>query len=288
MPAGCGCSAFWRCSPPLCSCSHCSPRFRCSSVCWLHAQNLIRQRLRALLAPIVVLAVVSGAWVVASMGEVAQVNWIANGSTESRLLQEVRGPVIGQVYDVVIFVILALAVSRLAVGTRERRQRCRRRSFELGPGHPCHGGRLGGRADDPSVHRLVRPSHLRGPVRLGIGSGGGPARSLHLRAHLSEDPRPAAASRIRRRTKDCKAAVGDPGRAATVVLVVGYLGSASAQQEDLAGPGPLRRPSMRRRGMSSPTRPRHRLGLDVLPGGRQTIHCSLATAWSSAALCRRI
>ena len=55
----------------------------------------------------------------ASVGEVGQVNWIAKESTESLLFDEIRGPVIGQAYDLVILLILARAVVKLA-GTRER------------------------------------------------------------------------------------------------------------------------------------------------------------------------
>jgi hypothetical protein len=43
------------------------------------------------------------------------VNWIANESSASRLLAEIRGPVVGQFYDVVFVVIFVVAVAKLAV-----------------------------------------------------------------------------------------------------------------------------------------------------------------------------
>ena len=41
-------------------------------------------------------------------------NWIAAGSAGSRLTAELRGPVLGQAYDFVIFVIVVLVVAKLA------------------------------------------------------------------------------------------------------------------------------------------------------------------------------
>ena len=76
--------------------------------------NLLAERLRSLIAPIGTFVVVVGAWAAASVGEVGQVNWIATGSTQSRLLAEVRGPAVGQLYDLVLFVILVAVVSKLA------------------------------------------------------------------------------------------------------------------------------------------------------------------------------
>jgi mannosyltransferase len=77
--------------------------------------ELLARRLRMLLAPVAVLAVVSCAWLIACIGEVGQVNWIANQSTGARLIAEVRGPVVGQIYDFILIVILVAAVTRLAV-----------------------------------------------------------------------------------------------------------------------------------------------------------------------------
>jgi 4-amino-4-deoxy-L-arabinose transferase-like glycosyltransferase len=76
---------------------------------------LITQRLRSLAAPVAVLAVTSLAWIAASIGEVGQVNWIATGGTESRLLAEARGPAIGQLYDLVLLVFVVLVIAILAI-----------------------------------------------------------------------------------------------------------------------------------------------------------------------------
>jgi mannosyltransferase len=85
-------------------------------LCVLGARpRLLAQRLRALLAPIVLLAVVSGTWITASTGELGQVNWIAQGSAGGLLLAELRGPVLGQAYDLVIFVIVVLVLAKLAI-----------------------------------------------------------------------------------------------------------------------------------------------------------------------------
>ena len=82
--------------------------------------GLIAHRLRLLLAPIGLLAVVSGAWVVACIREVGQVNWIANESASSRLLAEVRGPVIGEFYGLVLLVIVVLVATKLATALWNR------------------------------------------------------------------------------------------------------------------------------------------------------------------------
>src|SRR6202035_2993397 len=84
--------------------------------------GLIAQRLRVLLAPIGLLVVASGAWIFASIGEVGQVNWIANESANSRLLAEARGAEIGEFYDIVVVVIVVLVVAKLlAVWNRDGR-----------------------------------------------------------------------------------------------------------------------------------------------------------------------
>ena len=77
--------------------------------------QLLAQRIRVLFAPVALLAVVLLRWVVACIGEVGQVNWIANESTGTRLLAEVRGPGVGQFYDFVLFVIAVVVVTKLAI-----------------------------------------------------------------------------------------------------------------------------------------------------------------------------
>ena len=85
--------------------------------------GLIAERLRALAAPIALLAVVSVAWIVACVGQVGQVNWIANEGASSRLLAEVRGPVIGQFYELVVVIITVIVVVKVAATLRNRNGR---------------------------------------------------------------------------------------------------------------------------------------------------------------------
>jgi mannosyltransferase len=76
--------------------------------------ELFRQRIRDLMAPLGVTAVLVAAWVVACSRELGQVNWIAGESTGTRLFEEIRGPAIGQLYDLVLFLIAAFVLWKLA------------------------------------------------------------------------------------------------------------------------------------------------------------------------------
>src|SRR6516165_3861388 len=77
-------------------------------------RRLISQRLQVLLVPVFVLAVGAGAWTIASAREVAQVNWIGTEAVDNRLLDELRGPAIGQFYDLALFLIGTLVLFKLA------------------------------------------------------------------------------------------------------------------------------------------------------------------------------
>jgi hypothetical protein len=48
--------------------------------------------------------------------QVGQVNWIASESTGGRLFDEVRGPLLGQFYDFLLFVVIVVAVSKIVIG----------------------------------------------------------------------------------------------------------------------------------------------------------------------------
>ena len=72
---------------------------RCCSVFWPFVRSSLLNASETLFGPVVLLGVLSCAWVVACIGEVGQVNWIANESIATRLLAEVRGPVVGESYD---------------------------------------------------------------------------------------------------------------------------------------------------------------------------------------------
>jgi Bacterial Ig domain len=75
---------------------------------------LIRQRIRELMAPVGLTAILAAVWLVVCARELGQVNWIASESTNSRLFDEIRGPAIGQYYDVVLFVTAAFVLWKLA------------------------------------------------------------------------------------------------------------------------------------------------------------------------------
>jgi hypothetical protein len=77
-------------------------------------RRLISERLQVLLVPISVLVIVAGAWTIACAREVAQVDWIGTEAVGNRLLDELRGPAIGQFYDLAIFLIGALVLFKLA------------------------------------------------------------------------------------------------------------------------------------------------------------------------------
>jgi uncharacterized membrane protein len=197
--------------------------------------RLLARRLRALFAPVVVLAVASGAWIAASIGQVGQVNWIAQGSAGGQLIAELRGPVLGLAYDLVIFVIVVLVAAKLAAiwnrGVRQAvaEQISRDRDiFALTIGwavlptvalsiasfaHPIYDNRYV-TASAPGAALLVAFVCVRVfPVTLD------PARS----SDETIDRRPR--SRI----------VAFIGVAAAVVLAMSYVSSASALQEDLQG-----------------------------------------------------
>jgi uncharacterized membrane protein len=76
--------------------------------------RLLLQRLRTLLGPMLLLAVAAVPWLIAGTGEVGQVNWIAGSSAESRLLSEIRGPMVGSSYDFILLVIFVVVVAKLA------------------------------------------------------------------------------------------------------------------------------------------------------------------------------
>jgi uncharacterized membrane protein len=76
--------------------------------------RLLLQRVRTLLAPMLLLAIAAVPWLIASTGEVSQVNWIAGSSAESRVLSEIRGPLVGSSYDFILLLIFVVIVAKLA------------------------------------------------------------------------------------------------------------------------------------------------------------------------------
>ena len=198
--------------------------------------KLLAERWPALLAPILLFAVVSGVWITASIGEVGQVNWIAQGSAGSRLTAEFRGPVLGQAYDFVIFVIVVLVVAKLAAiwnrGVRHAvaEQISRDRDiFALTIGW----------AVLPtvalSIASFVHPVYAN---RYVTGSAPGAALLVAfvcVRAFPTTlDPARAHYEPADRRRRSWIAAF--IGAVAALGLAIGYVSSASALQEDLQGP----------------------------------------------------
>jgi 4-amino-4-deoxy-L-arabinose transferase-like glycosyltransferase len=198
--------------------------------------ELIARRFRLLLAPVGVLAVVSCAWLIACIGEVRQVNWIANESTGARLTAEFRGPFVGQFYDFVLIVIAVIAVTRVAV-------------FWSGGGRLAVIDRVsqdrdilaltvGWAAIPTVVLSLVSFVHPIFSVRYVAASA--PAVAL-LTAFVCvrvfpKTLDPAVYPGGTRQHRAQRRALGAFGFVAVVLLVIGYFVSAAAQQEDLQGP----------------------------------------------------
>jgi uncharacterized membrane protein len=198
--------------------------------------GLITQRVRSLAAPVAVFALASIAWVAASVGEVGQVNWIAIGSTESRLLAEVRGPVIGQLYDFVVLVFVILAVATLAViwdrevrtalfdqVSRDRDALALMIGWSVLPtvalsiasfSHPIYANRYV-TASAPGAALLLAFLLVRAPAVIRE------RKPLRYRTPKQQWLRRLTAS---------------AGALATVALAVGYFSSASTLQEDVQGP----------------------------------------------------
>jgi mannosyltransferase len=198
--------------------------------------ELIRQRLRALRAPIVLLALASGTWVVACMREVGQVNWIAYESTESRLLEEVRGPVIGQTYDFLLFVLVVVIVTKLAiVWNRDVRTAV----FEqVSRDRDVLALTISWAIIPTVVLSIVSFAHPIFSVRYVAASAPGAAllvAFICVRAFPKSLDPSRAADQMANRNRWNRMTVAF-GSVAVVLLVVGAVGSASTLQEDLQSP----------------------------------------------------
>ena len=163
-------------------------------------------------------------------------NWIANESIGARLAAEVRGPVVGQFYDFVLIVVAVIAVTRVAI-------------FWNGGGRLAVIDRVskdrdilaltvGWAAIPTIVLSLVSFVHPIFSVRYVAASA--PAVAL-LSAFVCVRvfPKtfdPALYSGGTRQHREGRRAIGAFGVVLGVLLVIGYFGSAAAQQEDLQGP----------------------------------------------------
>jgi Bacterial Ig domain len=198
--------------------------------------KLVAHRLRVLLTPIVLLVVVSGAWVVACVGEVGQVNWIANDSAASRLLAEVRGPVIGQFYDFVLFVIVVVVVTKLAVVWNDD---VRAAIVEqISRDRDTLALTTGWAVIPTLILVIVSFAHPIFSVRYVSASAPGAALLVAfvcVRAFPKFlDPLRDSDQTANKRRQGRM--LGTVGVATAILLVIGYLGSASDLQEDLQGP----------------------------------------------------
>lgn len=198
--------------------------------------DLIAQRLRALFAPIVLLGVVSCVWVVVCIGEVGQVNWIANETIGTRLLAEIRGPIVGQLYDFVFIVAAVAAVTKLAAvwNTGGRDAVVERVSQD----REVLGLTFGWAVIPTLILSIVSFVHPIYSVRYVSASAPGVALltafvCVRVFPKTLDPPRPSDRSSNKRKQIRVAATVGV---AAVVLLVIGYFGSASALQEDLKGP----------------------------------------------------
>ena len=199
--------------------------------------KLIRHRLRLLLAPLALLAVASGAFLLASAGEVSQVNWIAIESVESRLFDEIRGPVIGQAYDLVIFLILGVAVVKLAAvlgnGYRDAvvdRLSKDRDVLALTLGWTFVSTAL------LSIASFAHPIYASRYVSASAPGAALLAAFVCVRTFPSILDRRRASDRQTDGRRQASRLMAIFGVAATVVLVISYVGSASTLQEDLQSP----------------------------------------------------
>jgi mannosyltransferase len=198
--------------------------------------ELIAQRIRVLRAPVVFLAVVSCAWLIACVREVGQVNWIANESSTSRLLAEIRGPVVGQFYDFVVVAIVVVVLVKLAVvwagGQRDAVFAGVSRDRDI------LGLTIGWVVVPTLVLSIISLIHPIFSVRYVATSAPG-AALLAAFVCVRAFPMTFGSARGSDRLKKGKSqvrAIAAVGTAAAVLLALGYVGSASALQEDLQSP----------------------------------------------------
>ncbi len=260
---------------------------QCSSVSWPYARGCLLSACALCLHPLLSLPWPLGPGLPQASDEVGQVNWIAQGSAGSRLIAELRGPVLGQAYDLVIFVIVVLVVAKLAAiwnrGVRHAvaEQISRDRDiFALTIGwavlptvalsiasfaHPVYANRYV-TASAPGAALLVAFVCVRVfPATLD------PARSFRWdrKQKAAESDSGVHWRRRRRRPRN----------------ELRKLGLSSSRR--LAGYGALRGPARAERGCHRPARSCHYRGRWLLPGERRSTRSPLATAWRSTALCRR-
>ena len=215
-------------------------------------------------------------------------NWIANESTESRLLAEVRGPVIGQAYDFLLFVLVVVVVTKLAIVwnrdvrtavveqvSRDRDVLALTISWAIIP---------------TVVLSIVSFAHPIFSVRYVAASAPGAAllvAFICVRAFPKSLDPSRAADQMANRNRWNRMTVAF-GAVAVVLLVVGAVGSASALQEDLQSPA--RYVAQHAQKGDVIALPDHAITsvIDYYLASDRRHATPLATAWSSATVCRGV
>ena len=198
--------------------------------------ELIAQRLRAVRAPVVFLVIVSCAWVIACIREVGQVNWIANESSTSRLLAEIRGPAVGQFYDFVLFAILVVAATRSSLfGLAAKRDAV---VAGVSRDRDILALTIGWVVVPTLVLSIVSFIHPIFSVRYVAASAPGAAllaAFVCVRAFPTAFHASGGSDGLGKRKRQVRTMTAI-GTAAAILLAIGYVGSASALQEDLQSP----------------------------------------------------
>jgi hypothetical protein len=198
--------------------------------------KLLAQRLRIFRAPVGLLVIVSCAWVIACIRQVGQVNWIANESTANRLFNEVRGPLVGELYDFVLIVLLVVVVTKLAIvwsgGGRDSVVEM------VSTDRDILALTIGWVVIPTLVLSIVSFVHPIFSDRYVAASAPG-AALLAAFILVRTFPKTFVPARPSHPMANRKARIGTlatVGAAAAVFLAFGYVGAASALQEDLQSP----------------------------------------------------
>lgn len=198
--------------------------------------GLMAQHLRVLGAPIALLAVVSGAWIVACIRQVGQVNWIANERANSRLLAEVRGPLIAQFYDLVVLIIIVVLAVKVAATLLNRDRRDAVVEW-VSADRDTLALTIGWAVIPTVVLSIASFVHPISSDRYVSASAAGAALLLafvcvRVFPEILDSSRVSDRMASRRLPRHVMATFGVT---AVYVLIIGYLSSASALQEDLHG-----------------------------------------------------
>jgi len=251
--------------------------------------GLMAQHLRVLGAPIALLAVVSGAWIVACIRQVGQVNWIANEGANSRLLAEVRGPLIGQFYDLVVLIIIVVLAVKVAatLWNRDRRDAVVER---VSADRDTLALTIGWAVIPTVVLSIASFVHPIYSDRYVSASAAGAALLLafvcvRVFPEILDSSRVSDRMASRRLPRRVMATFGVT---AVYVLIIGLAQLGLGPSRRLARCGKLRSNERAKRRRDRSSGPRHYFGHRLLPGERQPAHAALATDWRSTAICRRI